>query len=249
MTQPPSLLVCETHEPVRQQLTRRFQSAGFQVRACDSAQHALRMLERQRFDALLTGLMLRDQDAVTFVRELDILGIRLPTVISSFQTTLPAPNRIDPDEPDWVRKAAEQARVIFTLKASFRYSDRLRPRILHIEPDAFSASLVRAALEKHADIRQPAADALPEATSTAAGCDLVILTPVDENPERLEGIFHRLAADSPNTPLLLHARYILHAQGRLLPEACDLGLHGLDLVEVVNTLILHGREAPLCAQA
>ena len=77
----------------------------------------------------------------------------------------------------------------------------------------------------------------------------MILTPVDERSGRLDRVFHRLAAVSPTTPLLLHARYILHAQGRLLPEACDLGLHGLDLLEVVNTLILHGREAPLCAQA
>ncbi|RMG30368.1 MAG: response regulator [Gammaproteobacteria bacterium] len=250
MTPIPALLVCETQERARQRLTRRFEQAGFHVRSCDSAQHALQVLERQRFDALLCGLVLRDQDAVSFAHDLGLLGLRLPTVITSFQAVpIHVEANADP-EPDWVRKAAEQARVIFTLKSACRASRRYRPRILHIEPDPFAASLVRTALARETDLWPGETDAAIEtALAQARRPDLVILNPVEETPAGLPERFQRLARLSADIPLLLHARYRLHERGSLLPEACDLGLQGLDLVEVIQTLLLHGREAPRCAQA
>ncbi|MBI5041819.1 MAG: hypothetical protein HZB57_11675, partial [Gammaproteobacteria bacterium] len=147
-------------------------------------------------------------------------------------------------EPDWVRKAANQARAIFAIKSACQRNRGFRPRILHIEADRFSAGLVKAALRDNVELAQAGSAAELEDALDVPGYDLTLLNP-NLSDITGEDVLHRIATLCPETPMVLQTQY-LGTQHAAHPDDNTVGP---DLVMTLRTLMLHAMRVPLRAQA
>lgn len=260
----PRVLVCEHDVALSEQLSRTLEDAGFWIDTVHSTRQALHKLATRQYQALTLNLLLGDQDALSFSRELRVLGMRLPILVISTNTKPGRPPRLgrDPDispnappgrdsdrghpEPDWVRKAVDQARFIFAVKSACQRSRDFHPRILHVEADRFSAGLVKAALRESVDLIQ-AGDALQlDAALDESSYDLALLNP-DMADIDGEAALHRIAALYPETPVILHSR--AKRPHDISDAAVANGETGLSLTTALRTLLLHAMQVPLRAQA
>ncbi len=250
----PRLLICENDPETAAELTLRLVHAGFWVEHATTTAEALGRLERQSFDLLLMNLILPDQDSLSFCRELRILGIRLPTLITEFDRihTRAHPDsgfhlsegRSNDGEPEWVRKAAAQARMIFSIKTSCLRARGYQPRILHLEADPFCAGLVGAALRKGVHLTQVADPGELARAATEDPYDLVALNPAFPRDALLPA-FDRLLNQCPHTPILLRCRFPVGT------EAADMRSDRQDcgLMEMIQAMVLRSVAIPLCAHA
>lgn len=255
----PRILVCEHDVKLNEYLSRTLEAAGFWPDAVHSAPQALKRLATRQYQAMTLNLLLEDQDALSFSHELRVLGMRLPILVVSVTAQPKAAPRLmrNPDididfsgephpEPDWVRKAADQARFIFAVKSACQRNRDFHPRILHVEADRFSAGLVKAALRGSVDLIQ-AGDAMELAKALDTPCyDLALLNP-DMADLGGEDALHRIAALCPETPVIMHTRYRLPFESQnILSGGADIGP---SLITALRTLLLHAMQVPLRAQA
>ncbi len=254
----PRILVCEHDDALREQLTRKFETNGFWADHAGSAREALAKLEQHPYDAMTLGLILSDQDSLSFLHDLNVLGIRLPILVTSVRNGRKASGSMlevelepamEEPEPEWVRKAASQARIIFAVKCACQRSRSYRPRILHVEPDPFSAGLVHAALAKSVELTQAAdLNALEDALCQGP-FDLIVLNP-DLGEGAGEAALHRVAGACPEVPIILHAQYsIRYDEADLWPEHCPSPEGQVGLIQALRNLVLHSADIPQCAQA
>ena len=250
----PRILVCE-HEPaLAEHLSRSLEQAGFWVDIAQSAREALQKLESRHYRAMTLNLLLADQDALSLSRELRVLGLRIPILVISVRAeeeSAPQPDiesytESDHPEPDWVRKAADQARAIFAIKAACQRLRGFRPRILHVESDRFSSGLVKAALNSTVDLVQASAAAELDHALDEPRFDLALLNPTLGDLDG-EAALHRIAALCPDTPVVMHTHYARrNGQVDFHPSNADAGP---SLITALRTLMLHGMQVPLRAQA
>lgn len=256
----PRILLCEHDPALNTRLLATLEQAGFWVDTVHSGQEALQKLASRAYQAMTVNLLMQDQDALSFTHELRVLGMELPILVLSAQmhprtaprlmrnldVDLPLESSDPHPEPDWVRKAADQARAIFAVKSACQRSRGYRPRILHIEADAFSAGLVKAALRDCAELVQ---------ASDAAALDLALDTPdydlvlFNSELEDIDGetALHRIAAMCPDSPVAIQTFH-----GTLNDTFQDNDTHAGDndpLVNTLRTLMLHAMRVPLRAQA
>lgn len=258
----PRILVCEHDDKIREQLARKLDASGFWVDSVGTARDALRNLETHRYDAMTLSLVLGDQDALTFLQDLKILYIDLPILVTSIRNerrsatpllmqNMDADFRVESEEPEpeWVRKAADQARIIFAIKTACSRSRNYRPRILHIEPDAFNSGLMNAAVRKNSELVQVnRLEDLQDALCSGP-FDLVLLNPLFADEEG-ESALHQVANAYPNVPIVLHTEYVmLAAEEDLLPINSDSQNPGFGLVQALQNLVLYGFEVPRYAHA
>ncbi|WJW74769.1 response regulator [Thiohalobacter sp. IOR34] len=258
----PRILVCEHQPALREQLTRKLSANGFWIDSTDSSREALELLEQHRYDAMTLGLVLSDQDSISFLHDLRVLGFRLPVLVTSIhnEQEQPLPQRLveqldvelalcEEPEPDWVRKAADQARIIFVIKSACQGARGYRPRILHVEPDAFSAGLIKAALRGSAELVQVSDLHQLEDALCDGPYDFVVLNPLLHD-DHGELALHRIAGAHANLPIVLHARYgIRHDEPDLWPLAANFDGGGFGLVQALRNVVLHGLDIPHCAHA
>jgi len=69
-TTPPRLLIVDDDEQLRQTLARRFQRQGMTIHSAGSAEEALALIERQRFDVALLDLHLPGQSGLELLEKL-----------------------------------------------------------------------------------------------------------------------------------------------------------------------------------
>lgn len=255
----PRILLCEHDSALNTRLLATLEQAGFWVDAVHSGQEALQKLASRSYQAMTVNLLMQDQDALSFAHELRVLGMELPILVLSAQMQPKSTPRLmhnldvdlplgsaDPHpEPDWVRKAADQARAIFAVKSACQRSRGYRPRILHIEADAFSAGLVKAALRDCAELVQAGDAASLDLALDTPDYDLVLFNSdlVDLDGETA---LHRIAALCPESPVAIQTfSGVLNDTG---PDAANTG--GNDhVVNALRTLMLHAMRVPLRAQA
>lgn len=255
----PRVLLCEHDNVLNTQLFTVLEQAGFWVDAVHSGQEALQKLASRSYQAMTVNLLMQDQDALSFTHELRVLGMELPILVLSAQMQPKATPRLmrnldvdlplessDPHpEPDWVRKAANQARAIFAVKSACQRSRGYHPRILHIEEDAFSAGLVKAALRDCAELVQ---------AGDAASLDLALDTPdydlvlFNSDLEVIDGetALHRIAAMCPDSPVAIQTFH--GAMNDTGPDGMHTGGNS-HVVNALRTLMLHAMRVPLRAQA
>lgn len=255
----PRILVCEHDVLLSKQLSRTLEGAGFWIDIVHTAQQALKKLASRQYQAMTLNLLLEDQDALSFTHELRVLGMRLPILVIS-ASTLPkiAPrllHNVEADEgqasdnhpePDWVRKAADQARFIFAVKSACQRSRDYHPRILHVEEDRFSASLVKAALRDSVDLIQAGDTAELDEALDAPSYDLALLNP-EMGDMGAEEVLHRIVALCPETTVIMHTRYQLTLSPQDVTD--DSAQTGPNLITALRTLLLHAMQVPLRAQA
>lgn len=248
----PRILVCEHDATHSARLSQTLETAGFWVDTVQSGRQALKRLARHYYRAMTVPLLLEDQDALSFTHELRVLGMQLPILIVSTcaqpqvtpqQWKIPRIELESVDvaphpEPDWVRKAADQARAIFAIKSACQRNRGFRPRILHVEADRFSAGLVKAALRDNVELAQAGSAAELDDALDVPGYDLALLNP-NLSDIAGEDVLHRIAALCPETPMVLQAHYRDVQDG----DATS------DLVMTLRTLMLHAMQVPLRAQA
>ncbi|MDV3238014.1 MAG: response regulator [Gammaproteobacteria bacterium] len=255
----PRILVCEHDPKLRTRLSESLDRAGFWADTARSAREALKKLGTRQYAAMTLNLLLADQDALSLTHELRVLGLHLPVLVISVRAESRRGPRLTrhPDvdselsegtvhpEPDWVRKAADQARAIFAVKTACQRLRGFRPRILHVEADRFSAGLVKAALRGSVDLVQAShAQELDHALDEPC-FDLALLNPALDDIDG-DAILHRIAALCPETPIVMRARCALHSGG------CDIhveGQNGPSVVTALRTLMLHALQVPQRAQA
>lgn len=254
----PRILVCEHDTTISAYLSQTLETAGFWVDTAQSSRQALKKLALHYYQAMTVPLLLEDQDALSFTHELRVLGMQLPIlVISAGMHSTSAPHlrqHRDADlepighephpEPDWVRKAANQARAIFAIKSACQRNRGFRPRILHIEADRFSAGLVKAALRDNVELAQAGSAAELDEALDVPGYDLTLLNP-NLSDIAGEDVLHRIAALCPETPMVLQTQ-VFGAQhhAHLDDDAAE-----PNLVMTLRTLMLHAMQVPLRAQA
>ena len=254
----PRILVCEHDATLSAYLSRTLETAGFWVDTVQNGRQAFKKLALHYYQAMTVPLLLEDQDALSFTHELRVLGMQLPIlVISASAQSVVAPHALrNPEvdleviedeprpEPDWVRKAANQARAIFAIKSACQRNRGFRPRILHIEADRFSAGLVKAALRDNVELAQAGCAAELDDALDVPGYDFALMNP---NLSDITGqdVLHRIAALCPETPMVLQAHY----RG-LQSDMCTEGDEAAsNLVMTLRTLMLHAMRVPLRAQA
>ncbi|MFN2308909.1 MAG: hypothetical protein ABR553_04090 [Gammaproteobacteria bacterium] len=257
----PRILICEPDTLLSEQLFRTLDAAGFWVHLVESTRQALQVLADRRYQALVLGLLHRDQDGLSFSHELRMLGVQVPILLISDGThpsEAPAWPRGPEDcrgtagiarqrDIDWVRKAADQARTLFAVKSVCRRHRGFRPRILHVEADGFSADLLKAVLRDNVHlIRAGDATALDAALKIPA-YDFALINP--SLPDLgAEAIFQRIVALCPGTPVVTRVHSALWRETPSLPgNAPRADAH--DFVTALRTLLLHNMQMPWRAQA
>lgn len=255
----PRILVCEHDPKLRTRLSETLEHAGFWTDTARSAREALKKLGTRQYAAMTLNLLLADQDALSLTRELRVLGLHLPILVISVRTELhhkpPLARHLDVDlesdegaahpEPDWVCKAADQARAIFAVKTACQRLRGFRPRILHVEADRFSAGLVKVALHGSVDLVQASGARELDHALDEPCFDLALLNPALDDIDG-EAILHRIAALCPETPIVMHVRYVLPSDCRDIHVE---GQGGPSVVTALRTLMLHALQVPQRAQA
>lgn len=258
----PRILVCEHDNNLRTQVARKLESAGFWVDTAGNAREALHKLEVHHFDAMTLSLLLSDQDSITFLHDLSILGLEIPILVTSIRndhqslppqlvTQLDVDFNLEDDgpEPEWVRKAADQARIIFAIKTACQRSRNYQPRILHIEPDAFNAGLVNAALNKSCTIEHVSGmERLPDALCEGP-FDVILLNPSMEE-DQSHSALQQVSWAFPGVPIVLQSQYTLTHSGQdIHPIDHDTGQAGLGLIEALRQRVLYNMDIPVVAHA
>lgn len=255
----PRILLCEHDTTLNTRLLTTLEQAGFWVDAVHTAHQALHKLASRRYQAMAVNLLLQDQDALTFSHELRVLGMQLPMLVLS---AVSQPRRVpqlmrdleaqpvqNPEtthpEPDWVRKAADQARAIFAVKSACQRSRGFRPRILHVEADAFSAGLVQAALRGCVELIQVGDAQALDAALDEPDFDLILFNP-DLTGFDGEDALHRIASMCPDTPVTIQTCYNSADDSAADMSSMDSGAY---VVTALRTLMLHAMQVPLRAQA
>ena len=248
----PRVLLCEHDDTLNARLAAILEQAGFWVDAVQTPRQAMQMLAARHYQAMVVNLLLQNQDALSFSQELRVLGLRLPILVLSAVSRARRP-RPETDEasasnnpePDWVRKAADQARAIFAVKSACQRSRGFRPRILHMEADAFSAGLVNAALRGCAELIQVGDIGALDGALDQPDFDLVLFNPdMQEFPG--DDALHRIAAMCPDAPVTIQTCYDDTAEPATGTFSGDGGTY---VVTALRTLMLHAMQVPLRAQA
>ncbi len=250
----PRILVCEHDTTLSAYLSRTLESAGFWVDTVQNGRQALKKLALHYYQAMTVPLLLDDQDALSYTHELRVLGMQLPILVISACMPYTAAHRPTHDleasdnashpEPDWVRKAANQARTIFAIKSACQRNRNFRPRVLHIEADRFSAGLVKAALRDNVELAQAGSAAELDNALDIPGYDFALMNTNLCDITR-EDVLHRIAALCPETPMVL--------QGHFRDGHKAIDVEGNDaasnLIMTLRTVMLHAMQIPLRAQA
>jgi DNA-binding response OmpR family regulator len=257
----PRILVCEHDTALGEYLYGILEDAGFWVDTVHTPRQALKKLADRHYQALTLNLLLEDQDALSFCHELRVLGMHLPILVISGcarpTTPMSLMRSLDVDlepiadaehpEPDWVRKAADQARFIFAVKSACQRSRGFHPRILHVEADRFSAGLVKAALRNAVDLIQAGDAADLDEALEMPGYDFALINPDMMGIDAADAL-HRIVALHPETPVIMHIRTNLHHKPQN-GRAVDTGSEDSDMVTALRTLLLHTMRMPQRAQA
>jgi two-component system nitrogen regulation response regulator NtrX len=82
------LLVVDDDPNTLASLSRAFRLAGYEATVCDSALRALELLKSQRFDLVLSDVVMPEKDGLALLEDLQTLGIAVPVVMISGQATV-----------------------------------------------------------------------------------------------------------------------------------------------------------------
>src|SRR5580658_3814119 len=89
MTLPkPHLLLIDDDPNTLASLSRAFRLAGYEATVCDSAVRALDLAKTQRFDVILSDVVMPGKDGLTLLAELKSAGVPTPVVMISGQASI-----------------------------------------------------------------------------------------------------------------------------------------------------------------
>ena len=78
---PPKILVVDDEESARHTLSELLEIKNFCVTATDSAEHALKLLEKTAFDLVLSDLLMPRIDGIALTKAIKEMGLNVPVVV------------------------------------------------------------------------------------------------------------------------------------------------------------------------
>ncbi len=97
------------------------------------------LLWKRHYDGVAIDLLLADRDGISFAME---LRQNIPGCRSWLSRQHSKPDRLE-QEPDWLSRSSDYARLVFALKQAGQRSVGRTPCILHVEDDDRLAELVQ----------------------------------------------------------------------------------------------------------
>jgi len=82
------LLIVDDDKGTLASLSRAFRLAGYEATVCDKAEHALEMAKTQRFDMILSDVVMPGKDGLSLLADLKSAGISVPVVMISGQANV-----------------------------------------------------------------------------------------------------------------------------------------------------------------
>ncbi len=82
------LLIVDDDANTLASLARAFRLAGYEATVCDSAARSLELLKNQRFDLILSDVVMPGKDGIELIEDLKSLGITTPVVMMSGQANI-----------------------------------------------------------------------------------------------------------------------------------------------------------------
>jgi len=83
-----NLLVIDDDPNTLASLARAFRLAGHEATVCDSAQRALELVKSQRFDLILSDVVMPGKDGLALLEDLKAAGVATPVVMISGQASI-----------------------------------------------------------------------------------------------------------------------------------------------------------------
>src|ERR1700732_3209738 len=82
------ILVIDDDANTLASLARAFRLAGHQATVCDNAARALELAKAERFDLILSDVVMPGRDGIALLEDLKKAGVTAPTVMVSGQATI-----------------------------------------------------------------------------------------------------------------------------------------------------------------
>src|SRR5437016_12232754 len=84
----PRILIVDDDQTTLASLSRAFRLAGHDAVVCDNAARAIALLKHERFDVVLSDVVMPGKDGLAMLADLRDLGISTPVVMISGQATV-----------------------------------------------------------------------------------------------------------------------------------------------------------------
>jgi two-component system nitrogen regulation response regulator NtrX len=82
------LLIVDDDAGTLASLARAFRLAGYEVTVCDNAHRALELIKDQRFDMILSDVVMPGKDGISLLGDLKMMGVSIPVVMISGQANV-----------------------------------------------------------------------------------------------------------------------------------------------------------------
>jgi two-component system nitrogen regulation response regulator NtrX len=117
------LLIIDDDQNTLASLARAFRLAGYEATAADCATRALALLERQRFDIILSDVVMPGKDGLALLEDLRALGVTAPVVMMSGQATVEMAVRATRlGAVDFIEKPLSTEKLLVTVENALRLS-------------------------------------------------------------------------------------------------------------------------------
>ena len=133
------LLLCSSDTQKLAPLAKRLQAAGVELDCAVTAEEARQLLWQEHYDGVAIDLLMADRDGISFAMELREEHPWMSVLVIS---TTQQSNE-GKDEPDWLSRTSDHARLVFALKQAGQRAVGRMPCILHVEDDDRLAELVQ----------------------------------------------------------------------------------------------------------
>lgn len=147
------LLICEDDQDVARYMGAVLESRGYKVDLAFNVTSARDFLAFHTYKALLLDLILPDEDGISFIRELknNERNASLPIIVISIisQTGRSLLNGDAFSVVDWLDKPVDFNRLLKAITSIKKDYVMELPRILHVEDDNDTQSIIRTLLEGH----------------------------------------------------------------------------------------------------
>jgi two-component system nitrogen regulation response regulator NtrX len=102
-------------------LARAFRLAGHEAAVCDNVARALELVKSERFDLLLSDVVMPGKDGISLLEDLKALGIVVPTVMMSGQATIEMAVRATRlGAADFLEKPLSTEKLLLTVENALR---------------------------------------------------------------------------------------------------------------------------------
>src|ERR1035437_6939384 len=88
MTLKAHILIIDDDANTLASLARAFRLEGHEATVCDNAARALELAKSQRFDLILSDVVMPGRDGISLLEDFKTLGLSIPTVMMSGQATI-----------------------------------------------------------------------------------------------------------------------------------------------------------------